>query len=495
MPLTLFRKRLVCLLLAWLVGTPLFAQTADSLNVGVNTSIRALQVVNDSVLWFGGNRGWLGRSTDAGKNWKRWQPAGEQADFRTLHAIDEINAIAATTTRPANVLRTHDGGKTWKRVFQSRDTSVFLDGMAFWNDKDGVLFGDPINNRLFLMRTSDGGHNWTPFSSDELPLFAAGEACFAASGTSIRAVGDSTLLIVSGGSVTRLWYSYDRGHTWQHLKTPMIQGNASQGGFGMGLSPDSQLVIVGGDYLQLQDTLGHIANYQDNLWWKNRTTTRGYREAILTTDTFIWLATGPSGSDVSYNGGLDWHSLNNFQGMHTVQQAPTGQAVFLAGSGGVLWRYPQMSRPLLPSWQARTKYGKALQKGDVKGFEKELKQILKRSGKAKKPGLDNDFRVAAEKVVVEIQKLEGVDSAYITERTFYSYFIDGIKVRVPVVVHMRLRTGHTVTHYCLELDKGTYKHHWIKQKLYLTKRLTNPRFKPCPDFERVQYINNQRWRK
>jgi len=151
------KKRSLSLLVCLLLAAPLFAQQADSLNVGVNTAIRALQVGNDSVLWFGGNKGWLGRSSDGGKNWKLWQPAGEQADFRSLQAIDALNAIAATTTRPANIIRTHDGGKTWKRVYQSRDTTVFINGMDFWNENDGVLFGDPIENRLFLMRTTDGG--------------------------------------------------------------------------------------------------------------------------------------------------------------------------------------------------------------------------------------------------------------------------------------------------------------------------------------------------
>lgn len=483
------------LLLTILVTNQTKAQNPDSLNVGVNTSIRALQVVNDSVLWFGGNKGWLGRSTDGGRSWKRWQPAGEQADFRTLHAIDELNAIAATTTRPANVLRTHDGGKTWKRVFQRRDTSVFLDGMAFWNTTDGVLFGDPINNRLFLMRTTDGGHSWTPFHYVEQPQFEPGEACFAASGTSIRAIGDSTLVIVSGGSVSRLWYSFDRGHSWQYSKTPMLQGEGSQGGFGVSLSPDSHIVIVGGDYLKAQDTIGHIANLYDNFWWKNRSTTRGYRECILTADTLNWMATGPSGSDITYNGGLDWHPLNDFQGMHTVQQAKNGQAIFLAGNGGVIWRYAQMPKPGYPDWMPKTKYGKALQAGNVKPIEKKIKRIVREQGKAKKPGYENDFQIAAKNVAAEIEKLEGIDSVYATENVRFEYFIDGYSVRHPVIIHMKLSIDNRDVNYCLELDKGGYRLKWFQKYGNWKNRLSNPRFYVCTDFERVNHINYQRLRR
>lgn len=493
MPIVM-RFGFLLLLLIISVATKTKARNPDSLNVGVNTSIRALQVVNDSVLWFGGNKGWLGRSTDGGRSWKRWQPAGEQADFRTLHAIDELNAIAATTTRPANVVRTHDGGKTWKLVFHSRDTSVFLDGMAFWNEKDGVLFGDPINNRLFLMRTTDSGHSWTPFHFVEQPQFEPGEACFAASGTSIRAIGDSTLVIVSGGSVSRLWYSFDRGHSWQNTKTPMLQGEASQGAFGVSLAPDSHLVMVGGDYLKERDTIGHIANYYDNFWWKNRNTTRGYREAILTTDTLNWIATGPSGSDISYNGGLDWHPLNDFSGMHTVQQAKTGQAIYLAGSGGVVWQYSEMPQPDYPNWLPETKYGKALQTGDVKPIEKRIKRIVRKRGKAIKSAYGNDFQVAANNVATEIEKLEGVAQVYVTELALLDYFIDGIKVRYPVIIHMKLSIENHEVNYCLELDKGRYRLKWFQKYGNWKNRLSNPSLYACPNFERVQHINYQRLR-
>jgi len=475
------------------MATSLQARNPDSLNVGVNTSIRALHVVNDTVLWFGGNKGWLGRSTDGGQSWKRWQPAGEQADFRTLHAIDELNAIAATTTRPANIIRTHDGGKTWKRVFQSRDTSVFLDGMAFWNETDGVLFGDPINDRLFLMRTNDGGHSWMPFHYVEQPQFQPGEACFAASGTSIRAVGDSTLVIVSGGTISRLWYSFDRGHSWQNTKTPMLQGEASQGAFGVSLAPDSHLVIVGGDYLKERDTIGHIANYYDNFWWKNRSTTRGYRECILTNDTLDWITTGPSGTDISYNGGLDWHPLNNFRGMHSVQQAKNGKTIYLAGSGGVVWRYAEMPKPDYSDWMPKTEYGKALQTGDIKPLEKKIKRIVRKYGKAQNNKGEPDYRPAANKIALKIKQLEGVDSVYTTERVNLSfYYKDGMNFGPPIIVHLRLQTGVYNAQYCLELEKGGIYNPGLRPLSNWTRKLKNPRLYSCSDFEREQHIVRQR---
>jgi len=482
------KKRSLSLLVCLLLAAPLFAQQADSLNVGVNTAIRALQVVNDSVLWFGGNKGWLGRSSDGGKNWKLWQPAGEQADFRSLQAIDALNAIAATTTRPANIIRTHDGGKTWKRVYQSRDTTVFINGMDFWNENDGVLFGDPIENRLFLMRTTDGGRSWDNFPDEQKPIFAAGEACFAASGTAIRAVGDSTLVIVSGGSVSRLWYSYDRGQSWQNTKTPLQQGLPSMGAFSVAVAPDSHYVVVGGDYTAEDLAVAQIGLLDSGIWWIPRTSTRGYRESVAVIDTFFWLATGPSGSDITFNGGLDWQALNDVKGMHTVQKARSGQSVFMAGNRGVILVYPKISPPLLPQWRATTKLGKSMQAGDLKPFEKKLKRIVRKRGKPKKPGYENDFLLAAEKVATEIKRLEGVDSIYVTRPSETHYFIDGIQVKRPVILHMRLRVGSFGGQYCLELDEGRHRRNGIKQLGYRTNKRASPRFYRCRDFERRQRI-------
>ena len=84
---------LLLLLLALAVHTRLKGQ--DSLWVGTSTSIRALAVIDEQHWRFGGSKGWLGRTTNAGQSWQSSQPLGNQVDFRCLHAFSAEEAVAA----------------------------------------------------------------------------------------------------------------------------------------------------------------------------------------------------------------------------------------------------------------------------------------------------------------------------------------------------------------------------------------------------------------
>ena len=42
----------------------------EIISSGTKTSLRGLSVVNDNIIWVSGSNGTVGRSTNAGKNWK-----------------------------------------------------------------------------------------------------------------------------------------------------------------------------------------------------------------------------------------------------------------------------------------------------------------------------------------------------------------------------------------------------------------------------------------
>ena len=37
---------------------------------------------------------------------------------------------------------------------------MFLDAMDFFDGKNGIVIGDPIDNKIFLAKTMDGGNTW-----------------------------------------------------------------------------------------------------------------------------------------------------------------------------------------------------------------------------------------------------------------------------------------------------------------------------------------------
>src|SRR5258707_4188403 len=116
--------------------------------IEVKSSFRAISVVDNKVAWVGGSKGTIGRTVDGGKNFKFSQVTGFEAlDFRSVYAFDSLNVIIANAGSPAHILRTEDGGKNWKQVYRNEIKEAFIDGIDFWNNKNGMIYGDPMNGK------------------------------------------------------------------------------------------------------------------------------------------------------------------------------------------------------------------------------------------------------------------------------------------------------------------------------------------------------------
>lgn len=305
--------------------------------IDTNYSFRGLSVVDDSVAWVSGIRGNVGKSTNGGNTWTFAQVKGfEKSDFRSLYAFNSKEAVIANAGSPAYILRTDDGGKNWNIVYTNKDSLAFFDGVDFWNDKEGIIYGDPINGRMLLLRTSDGGKTWKELPEESRPLMAEGEASFAASGTGIRCYGNDGVVIATGGKVSRLLSAGDTGKTWNSLETPIIQGKSSTGIFSFLIRIGTATrIIVGGDYLN--DTLkqAHVFYTLGKYWTAPITPTGGYRECVeLISDGFmepVIIAVGPGGSDITMNWGRNWTPLNQ-KGFHVIRKARKGKLIIAAGS-------------------------------------------------------------------------------------------------------------------------------------------------------------------
>src|SRR6188474_2803836 len=164
------RKEALFFLFILLIGSSnnIFSQRktlpkVEILTTGVKTSIRGLSVVNNNVIWVSGSNGMVGKSSNAGKNWKWMTVKGfEKADFRDIEAFDANTAIIMGIADPAYILKTTDGGENWNVVFKDTTKGMFLDAMEFWNDRSGIVIGDPIGDKVFIARTADGGNTWKP---------------------------------------------------------------------------------------------------------------------------------------------------------------------------------------------------------------------------------------------------------------------------------------------------------------------------------------------
>ncbi len=315
------------------------AQTLQWQNIVPQTdaSFRGLSVVDDSFAWVSGSKGWVGRSTNGGNIWSFQQLKGyEKCDFRSVYAFDKNNVVIANAGSPAFILVTHNAGTTWTKVYQDDDSLAFFDGIDFWNKKSGIIYGDPKDGHINILKTSDGGQTWHELPQKSRPAMAKGEASFAASGTTIRCSKHGGVAIATGGAVSRLLVSENRGRRWKSLPTPIIQGQSTTGIFSFACWNKTKMVIVGGDYKQ--DTLrkNHIFCTKNGgkQWFAPTAPTRGYRECVNYINKQTLLATGPTGSDISYNGGENWQPANDEKQFHCIKKARKGTTIIAAGGAG-----------------------------------------------------------------------------------------------------------------------------------------------------------------
>ncbi|MNK54963.1 Ycf48-like protein precursor [compost metagenome] len=333
------KKLLWCLLMA-----PFFcaaqSYSVKPLNESAKTSLRGLSVVSDQVIWVSGSNGSVGKTTDGGVTWKWSKPKGyEKIDFRDIEAFDSQQAIIVGIASPAYILKTIDGGETWTENYKNVDSAIFLDGLGFWDKNKGIIFGDPINDKMSLLKTTDAGKTWLDVSANlKLPL-AKGEAGFAASGTTIKTLQGGKTWVATGGTVSNIYFSPDYGQSWQVFKCPILQGENSTGPFSIDFLNEKTGIVVGGNYLKDKENSNNVLLTSDGgkTWQKPATPVLGFRSAVTYINSKTLIATGTSGTDISTDGGQNWKHISD-KSFNAVQKAKKGKQVILAGEKGSVYQ-------------------------------------------------------------------------------------------------------------------------------------------------------------
>lgn len=310
------------------------AQSIQILTSGTKTSLRGLSVVSDKVIWTSGSNGTVGKSTDGGITWKWITVKGfEKTDFRDIEAFDGMTAIIMGIAEPAYILKTVDGGESWKVVFENKDKGMFLDAMEFWNEQSGIVLGDPINNKFFIARTFDGGATWQNLPVPYRPVADSGEACFASSGTNIRALSNSEAIFVSGGLRANLMIRDKK------INLPLLQGKESTGANSIAVKNKKIFIVVGGDFTAKDSTNKNcfITKNAGLLWTAPAEPPHGYRSCVEFIGKNKWICSGLNGVDYSMDDGNYWKWIST-ESFHACKKAKKGKAVFFAGGNGKIGR-------------------------------------------------------------------------------------------------------------------------------------------------------------
>lgn len=217
------------------------------------TSIRAIEVLDDSTLWFAGANGRYGRIVNDQLEIDSISHEGRNPSFRSI-AYNGKHIFLLSIEDPALLYKIDPSLPlgTQELVYKESNPKVFYDSMTFFDDKNGIAMGDPVENCLSIIKTTDGGAHWTKLNCKDLPVSDEGEAAFAASDTNI-AIYEDKVWIATGGKKARVFISDKQLKDWSVFETPIDQGGEMTGIFSIDFYDKNLGIIMGGNWDDKKD--------------------------------------------------------------------------------------------------------------------------------------------------------------------------------------------------------------------------------------------------
>ena len=284
-----------------------------------NTSIRAIEIVNDSILWFAGSNGHYGRiKNNTIELFSAQEFNSKKLHFRSI-AFNGDHIFLLSIENPAVLLKIDPFGEEIgvpKIVYQESHDKVFYDSMKFIDKNNGIAVGDPTDSCLSIILTHDGGNSWNKIPCEKLPEIYEGEAFFAASNTNIAIIKNNAW-IVTGGKKSRVFKSKNNGKTWKVFKTPIIQGKTMTGAFTVDFYDNNNGILMGGNWEEKQNYTNTKATTQNGgKTWNliNNNNMPGYISCVQyipKTNGKEIMAVSTEGIYYSNNKGNSWKKISD----------------------------------------------------------------------------------------------------------------------------------------------------------------------------------------
>ena len=307
------------------------------LNTGSEASLRALFVVDENVIWASGSGGQYLLSANGGNSWKSGFIYGaENDDFRSIYAWGPSRAQVFGTSVPGRGYMTETAGEDWQLVFEDTTAGVFFNSLSYADDFRGVALSDPIDSISYIIKTNDGGFNWSRITS--LPVLKTDEYNFAASNSCIQYNRSGRIWMITGGGDSRVFSSVDHGATWDVAPSGLASSVPSGGIFSVSFLDENKGIVVGGTYdkPELNERIAAFTLDGGEKWILSEKMPAEYRSCVFWMryrNSDIAVAVGKTGIDISTDNGNSWHNISD-KGYYTGRAVPGTSTAFLAGSDG-----------------------------------------------------------------------------------------------------------------------------------------------------------------
>lgn len=318
-----------------------FEVSTSVFSVASGTIIRAIEVVNDSTVWFASGKGIWGYTENFGKTWNMdsIKIDSVQLEFRSIAVLNDSTVLLLSIASPAYLFRTVNKGKTWEVVYQNKDSAIFFDSMKFWDNQNGLAIGDPINGEIQMINTRDGGKTWKKVTHPTMPKLDNGEAFFASSNTCFDIFRNHTWM-ATGGKNSRVIYSPNGGRINLIQDPEMPLGKEMTGVYSIDFYNEKIGAVAGGNWDKIDTSVVplSITENMGKVWKPIHTRFPVFGSCVQFRNEKELIITGNAGTFL-YNIERDyWMEIidkdSNKLKYQTFRFSPSKNVIWMAGGEG-----------------------------------------------------------------------------------------------------------------------------------------------------------------